>query len=444
MLDTAPDPGASRAESVTCCIAGCGPAGALLGLLLARAGVEVLVLEKHADFFRDFRGDTIHPSTLEIIEELGLLEAFSALPHRRVYQLKVVTDRGVATVVNLGELRLRHPYVAFVPQWDFLDFITDEARKCPTFTLRMEAEVVDTVREDGRVSGVRYRTPDGDAHEVRAALTVAADGRSSALARSAGLTPVRYGAPMDVLWFRISRRPSDPEDSFGRLTRGRLLAMINRTDYWQIGYVIPKGSQDRLRAAGLDALRSSVAELLPFLSDRVDELATWDDVRTLVVQVDRLRRWHVPGLLCIGDAAHAMSPIGGVGINLAIQDAVAAANILAAPLLDGTLGEDDLARVQRRRWLPTVAIQSLQRLMQRVLIGRLLAGRDVGRPPLPLRYAAKVGFLRRIPARLLATGLRPEHVRVGRAPGGGDSAAALSPQEEAARSGGAPVSARRP
>jgi len=399
-------------EAVTCAIAGCGPAGALLGLLLARAGIDVLVLEKHEDFFRDFRGDTIHPSTIEIIEELGLLDELSALPQRRTGRLEAVTDTGTATLADFGELDLRHPYIAFVPQWDFLDLLTDEARCYPTFTLRMGAEVLDVRRGGGgRVTGVSYRDREGATHEVDATLTVATDGRDSDVRRSVGLVPVGYGAPMDILWFRLSRSHGDREGTFGRITAGRFAAMIDRGDYWQVAYAIPKGADAKLRAQSIDTLRESVADLMPFLADRTHELRGWDDVRSLEVQVNRLRRWHAPGLLLIGDAAHAMSPIGGVGINLAIQDAVAAANLLVEPLRSGRVTERALARVRRRRWLPTVVTQTVQRVVQRRLLGPVLQGQGPGAALGPLRRVARLGFVRRLPARLVGVGVLPEHVR---------------------------------
>ena len=402
---------ATERATTTCCIAGCGPAGAILGLLLARAGIDVLVLEKHDDFFRDFRGDTIHPSTLTVIDELGLGARFADVPQQHVSQLRVLTDQGLVSIADLRELRVHHPYIAFVPQWDFLDFVTDAAKELPTFELRMGSEVTDVLEEGGRVTGVRYRSADGN-HEVNATLTVATDGRDSAVRRSAGLEPVTYGAPMDVLWFRLSREESDPGETFGRFAAGHIVAMIHRGDYWQVGYVIPKGSDVTLRAGGIETLRASLAELLPGFVQRVRrEPASWDDVKTLEVQVNRLRRWHQPGLLCIGDAAHAMSPVGGVGINLAVQDAVAAANLLAEPLRRGTPSERDLARVTRRRWLPTVVTQAFQRAVQRRLLAPVLRGGG-GRPPRALRYLARVPFVRRVPVRLLGVGVLPEHVRV--------------------------------
>ena len=411
-----------QADQVTCCIAGCGPAGAMLGLLLARAGIDVLVLEKYEDFLRDVRGDTIHPSTLEVIDELGLLEAFSTIPQQRVSKLEIVTDSATVTAADFGKLDVRHPYIAFVPQWDFLDFITDEARRYPTFELRMGAEVLDVTRRGGRVTGVRYRSPDG-VHEVAATLTVATDGRASDVRHSVGLEPVAYGAPMDVLWFRLSRRPSDANGLFGRVTSGRFAAMIDRGDYWQVAFGIPKGTDAALRSGRIEGLRDSLTSMMPWLADRVGELRGWEDVRSLEVQVNRLRRWHLPGLLLIGDAAHAMSPVGGVGINLAIQDAVATANLLVGPLTRGAVTERDLRRVQRRRWLPTAVTQLFQRAVQRRLVAPVLGGQDPRAAFGPLRHVARIGFVRRLPARLVGVGVLPEHVRTPRvtAPAGGSA-----------------------
>ena len=313
---------------VACCIAGCGPAGAMLGLLLARAAVEVLVLEKHADFLRDFRGDTLHRSTLQLFDELGLGERLLDLPHQKAPVVGVTTDAGEFTLADFRALSGRHRYIAFMPQLDFLDFVVGQAQQLPTFRLRMRAEALGVLEEAGRVVGLTYRDQDGSVRQVRAQLTVAADGRDSGLRRSAGLRPRAFGAPVDVLWFRLSRRPDDPTQSFGRLAAGHLLVLLDRGGYWQIAYVIPKDAADKLHEVGLARFRASVAELVPFLADRVGELRSWDDVRVLRVHVDRLRRWFRPGLLCIGDAAHAMSPIGGVGINLAVHDAVATANLL--------------------------------------------------------------------------------------------------------------------
>ncbi|MQA83778.1 MAG: FAD-dependent oxidoreductase [Streptosporangiales bacterium] len=399
-------------ESTTCCIVGGGPAGAMLGLLLARAGVDVVVLEKHADFLRDFRGDTVHPSTLELLDELGLAERFAELPQEHAPTLSMVTDEGPVTVAEFSALRHPHPYIAFVPQWDFLAMLTDEAGRYPTFTLKMQAEAHDLIREGGRVRGVRYRDRDGE-HELRAQLTVAADGRHSALRCAAGLTPVGYGVPMDVVWFRLSRRESDPRQEVAlRLVTGGLMAYIGRGTYWQIAYIVLKGGYERLMSAGLDVLRAEIVSRLPFLADRVGELADWNDLSVLDVRIDRLRRWYVPGLLCIGDAAHAMSPVGGVGINLAIQDAVAAANLLAEPLLRGHTSVDDLAKVQQRREMPAAATQWMQRVLQARFIGPLLRGTRPPVPPLPARLLSHFRPGRHLIAHLIGVGARPEHVRL--------------------------------
>ena len=412
---------------VACCIAGCGPAGAMLGLLLARAGVEVLVLEKHADFLRDFRGDTLHPSTLRLFDELGLAEQLLRLPHQQAPVVAVTTDAGDFTLADFRRLPGPYKFIAFMPQWDFLDFVVDQARRLPTFRLRTRAEALRVVEEAGRVVGLTYRDQDGSVRQVRARLTVAADGRDSGLRRSSGLRPKVFGAPMDVLWFRLPRRSTDPTQTFGRLSDGHLLVLIDRGGYWQIAYVIPKGAAGELQRLGLVRLRASVAELVPFLADRVQELRGWDDVRTLRVQVDRLRRWFKPGLLCIGDAAHAMSPIGGVGINLAVHDAVATANLLTRPLRDRTLSTRHLARVQLRRILPTVVIQLGQRAIQERVLSPLLAGRLPATPPLVLRALRRYPILQAIPARLIGVGVLPEHVRTAARSGTQQPAARAAP-----------------
>jgi 2-polyprenyl-6-methoxyphenol hydroxylase-like FAD-dependent oxidoreductase len=383
----------------------------MLGLLLARAGVEVLVLEKHADFLRDFRGDTLHPSTLRLFDELGLAGELLSLPHRKAPVVEVTTDAGDFTLADFRRLPGSHRYIAFMPQWDFLDFVVAQARRLPGFQLRMQAEALAVLEERGRVVGVTYRDQAGAEHQVRARLTVAADGRDSGLRRSAGLRPRVFGAPIDVLWFRLPRRPSDPRQSFGRLAAGHLLVLIDRGAHWQIAYAIAKDTTAALQAAGLPRFRASVAELVPFLADRVGELTGWEDVRLLRVQVNRLRRWFRPGLLCIGDAAHAMSPVGGVGINLAVHDAVAAANRLAGPLRDGTVSSRHLAAVQLRRMLPTMVIQRGQRTIQDRFLSPLLAGRRSARPPLVLRVLRRYPVLQAIPARIVGIGILPEHVR---------------------------------
>jgi 2-polyprenyl-6-methoxyphenol hydroxylase-like FAD-dependent oxidoreductase len=405
-----------RAETVSmrCCIAGGGPAGMMLGFLLARAGVDVLVLEKHADFLRDFRGDTLHPSTLEVMHELGLLEGLLRLPHQKVTRLKGQFGDLALTVADFTHLRTRCRFVAFMPQWDFLNFIAGEGARYPGFQLRMGAEVTDLVQDTNGIVGLRAHTADGPL-EIRASLVVGADGRHSVV-RTRGSLPVEeFGAPMDVLWFRLSRRSDDPEDPIGRFDTGRIFIMLNRGEYWQCGFVIPKGSRDQLRARGLAAYRESVAQLAPFVADRVGELQDWEAIKLLTVQVDRLRRWYRPGLLCLGDAAHAMSPVGGVGINLAIQDAVAAANLLVGPLRAGQLTTEDLRRVQERREWPTRVTQRAQLFIQNRVIKRVLGAADRLLPPPPIRLLARFPFLARIPARLIGLGVRPEHANTPRA-----------------------------
>jgi len=401
---------AAEKVSVQCCIAGGGPAGIMLGLLLARAGVEVLLLEKHADFLRDFRGDTIHPSTLEVMHELGLLEDLLKLPHQKAPRLNAQVGGLALTVADFTHLPTRCGFIAFMPQWDFLNFLAERGARYPTFKLRMRAEVTGLIEEAGRIVGLHATTPDGPL-EVRTSLVVAADGRHSVVRARAGLQVDEFGAPMDVLWFRLFRRPGDPENPVARFDMGRIFIMLNRGEHWQCGFVIPKGSLDQLQARGLQAYRESVAQLAPFVADRVGELRDWDEVKLLTVRVDRLRQWSRQGLLCIGDAAHAMSPVGGVGINLAIQDAIAAANLLAAPLRAGRLTTEDLSRVQRRREWPTRITQRLQIFMQNRVIRRVLGSAEQIAPPFAIRLVARFPFLSRIPARLIGIGVRPEHVQ---------------------------------
>jgi 2-polyprenyl-6-methoxyphenol hydroxylase-like FAD-dependent oxidoreductase len=381
----------------------------MAGLLMARAGVSTVLLEKHGDFLRDFRGDTIHPSTLEVMDELGLLEAFLQRPHQEVTTLSGNVGDTLVKVADFTHLPTRCKFVAFMPQWDFLNFLVEEAKRYPTFDLRMQASAEELLWDDDRVAGVRARTPDGPL-EIRAGLTIAADGRESIIRRRAGLDPIELGAPMDVLWLRLTKHGNDPHETFGYIRDGRIMALIDRGTYWQCAYVIPKGSLEELRARGLDEFRRQIGALVPFLSDRVQEIQQWEDAKLLTVRVNRLRQWFRPGLLCIGDAAHAMSPIGGVGINLAIQDAVAAANILAAKLLRGGVTVQDLRAVQQRREWAARLTQTLQLFIQSRVIGRVLSD---GRAPLLRRLPALVRwlpFLPRIPGRLVGLGFRPEHV----------------------------------
>jgi 2-polyprenyl-6-methoxyphenol hydroxylase-like FAD-dependent oxidoreductase len=393
-----------------CFIAGGGPAGMMLGFLLARAGIDVVVLEKHADFFRDFRGDTIHPSTLEIMHELGVLDDFLKRPHQELSVLKGKIGDDDVTLADFSHLPTRCKFIAFMPQWDFLDFLAEKAKRYSGFHLKMQAEVVGLLIENDVVVGVKAKTPQGEL-QIRADLVVGADGRHSVVRDLAGLEREDYGAPMDVLWLRLSKRPSDASQALGRIQAGRLLVMLDRCEYWQCAYVIPKGGFEDLQRRGLPAFRQSIVELNPALADRVGEIKSWDDVKLLTVVVDRLKRWYRPGLLCIGDAAHAMSPVGGVGINLAIQDAVAAANILTEPLLGGTLSLDDLKAVQKRRDWPTRVTQRLQLTIQKQLIARALAADADFTPPPFVRALSAFPWLSRIPARLIGMGVRPEHVR---------------------------------
>ena len=401
---------ATQSISTTCCVVGGGPAGMMLGFLLARAGIKTTVLEKHADFLRDFRGDTVHPSTLQMMHELGLLEDFLKLPHSKVDHVSMQIGADTVRIALLG-LPTICKYIAFMPQWDFLNFVAARGRRYSSFDLRMRTEGTGLIEEGGRVIGVRARSPEGEV-EIRADLVVGCDGRHSNIRDAAGFKSDDLGAPMDVLWFRLPRQTADGADVVGHIESGRMLIMLDRDDYWQCAFVIPKGSIDAVKAKGLEAFRAGVADMAPFkLGDRVDAIASWDDVKLLTVTVDLLRRWYRKGLLCIGDAAHAMSPIGGVGINLAVQDAVAAANLLAEPLRRGAVSEETLAAVQKRRSFPTRATQRLQLVMQNNLIGPALAGSGK-RPRAPLLMKMlQWPLLRLIPARALALGFRPEHIR---------------------------------
>jgi 2-polyprenyl-6-methoxyphenol hydroxylase-like FAD-dependent oxidoreductase len=393
-----------------CCIVGGGPAGMMLGFLLARAGVEVVVLEKHADFFRDFRGDTIHPSTLELMHELGILADFLKRPHSEVSQMVGQIGDETIPVADFSHLPTKCKFIAFMPQWDFLDFIKEHASRYPTFKLLMDAEVIDLIETGNSVVGVRARTPEGDL-EIRADLVVGADGRHSIVRDRAGLEIESLGAPIDVLWFRLSRKPDDPGQALGRFVAGKIMVMLNRDTYWQCGFVIPKGAFEEIKHRGLEAFRKDIVGVASFLNDRVGELQDWEPVKLLTVAVDRLRRWYRAGLLCIGDSAHAMSPVGGVGINLAIQDAVAAANILARPLSQGWVSLSHLQKVQWRRELPTRLTQWAQVQVQERVLGRVLGNSQRAAAPAFLKLFKKYPMLQRIPARLIGVGVRPEHVR---------------------------------
>ena len=395
--------------ATTCCIAGGGPAGVMLGFLLARAGVKVAVLEKHADFFRDFRGDTIHPSTLELMFELGLLDQFLQLPHNKVDHMTALIGAERIAAVDLTHLPTRCKYIALMPQWDFLNFIAAQGKRYPTFDLHMSTEATGLIEEGGRVVGLVAKGPDG-ALSIRADLVVGCDGRHSTVREKAGLKSDDYGAPMDVLWFRLSRKETDESETFGHFEAGAMMIMLNRGDYWQCAYVIPKGGIEKVKAEGLDAFRKRVLFMSPFLGDRVDDLKSFDDIKLLTVAVDRLRQWWRPGLICIGDAAHAMSPIGGVGVNMAIQDAVASANRLAAPLKAGTVSDEDLRAIEARRTFPMRFTQGLQLMIQKRIISPTLASTQRPKPPLLFKIVGAVPLLQRIPGRLLAVGVRPEHI----------------------------------
>jgi 2-polyprenyl-6-methoxyphenol hydroxylase-like FAD-dependent oxidoreductase len=398
-----------RTQQSTCCVVGGGPAGMMLGLLLARQGVDVVVLEKHADFLRDFRGDTIHPSTLEVIAELGWLDEFLRLPHTKLSQVTVDMKGGPITFADFRKLPARCRYIAFMPQWDFLDYLADKASHYSGFRLVRRAEVTDLIEESGRIVGVRAQTPDGPL-DVRADLVVGADGRHSAVRERAGLDPVASSPPMDVLWFRISRHAEETVPFF-QSGPGSVLICIDRGEYWQIAYVIPSGSYAAVKTAGLDVFRANIAKIVPAFADRVTEIGDWDDIRLLSVRVDRLRHWYRPGLLCLGDAAHAMSPAGGVGINLAIQDAVAAANILGTAFGNGGPTTSDLRRIQRRRELPTRRTQAVQVRALRGLYPKNPQDDPSERPPLVFRLFRVLPPLRHLIGRFIGVGVRPEHVR---------------------------------
>ena len=396
-------------ERTTCAVVGGGPAGMVLGLLLARAGVEVTVLEKHADFLRDFRGDTVHPTTQDLLDELGLGARFAELPLSKLEKVVFEMNDERVVVADLRRLRIAHPYIAMVPQWDLLNLLAEAGRAEPGYTLRMQTEATGLIHESGRVEGVRYRTADGVTGELRADLTVATDGRWSVLRAAAGLRPKEFRVPIDAWWFRLPRQPGEDAAISLRMRPGQVASVVNREGYFQIAYMAQKGTDQQLRARGVERFRQGVAELLPSLADRLDSLVSMDDVKHLDIRVNRLPRWHVDGLLCLGDAAHAMSPIGGVGINLAIQDAVATAALLAEPLRRGAITVGQLARVRRRRLMATILLQGLQGLLHTTIVGPVVRGERLG-PPKPF-----VALMRRVPpasfitSYLIAIGFRPEH-----------------------------------
>ncbi|CAM4062816.1 FAD-dependent oxidoreductase [Nocardia ninae] len=400
-------------EHTTCLVVGGGPAGMILGLLLARAGVEVTVLEKHKDFLRDFRGDTVHPTTLDLLDELGLGAEFAKLPSRKLEQIQLATASGLQTFASLRDLPGKHKYIAMVPQWDLLDLLARAAQQEPTFRLRMNTEATELIWSDGKVAGVGYRTTDGGTGEIRADLTVACDGRGSVLRGAAGLPSRNWPTPMDVWWFRLPRTEIDPAGAVPIVTAHRAAVLLDRGDYWQCATLIAKGTDAVARRGPVEEIMRTMADAVPWLKDRVDALTSWDEVKLLDVQLDRLTTWYSGGLLFIGDAAHAMSPVGGVGINLAVQDAVAAARILAAPLLSKSVSTRDLAKVQRRRTLPTVVTQGMQRILHaRVLRPALQGGINIAnapQAPLPVRVLRRIPVVRSIPPFLIARGVLPEH-----------------------------------
>jgi 2-polyprenyl-6-methoxyphenol hydroxylase-like FAD-dependent oxidoreductase len=394
-----------------CCIVGGGPAGMMLGYLLGRAGVETLVLEKHDDFFRDFRGDTVHPSTLQVMDELGLIEGFLKLPHQRLQKMDGKFGGASIRIADLSRLKVNYPFIAFMPQWDFLNFLRESGKRFSALKVLMNAEATDLIWSGGAVVGLQARTPDGPV-EIRADLTIGCDGRHSMVRQRADLEVEEIGAPMDVLWFRSGKPAGETESVFARVEAGKMMVTFDRGDYWQCAYVIAKGQYDAVKARGLDAFRDDVISMAPILKSGISDVKTWDDVKLLTVAINRLKRWTRAGLLCIGDAAHAMSPVGGVGVNLAVQDAVATANLLAAKLASGCPDENELDAVRRRREFPTRMTQTMQVVAQNNIISVALdsANRDL-RVPLPIQLINAVPWLQGITARFIGLGVRPEHVR---------------------------------
>jgi len=393
-----------------CCIVGGGPAGMMLGYLLGRAGIDTLVLEKHADFFRDFRGDTVHPSTLQVMDELGLIDGFLKLPHQQLQKMDGKFGSTSIRIADLGRLKVKYPFIAFMPQWDFLNFLRDSGKRFASLKVLMNADATDLIRSGDAVVGVRANTPEGTV-EIRADLTIGCDGRHSIVRQRANLEVEEIGAPMDVLWFRAGKGAGETENLFARVEAGKMMVTFDRGDYWQCAYVIAKGQYDAVKARGLDAFRGDVTGMAPILGSGISDVKTWDDVKLLTVAINRLKRWTLPGLLCIGDAAHAMSPVGGVGVNLAVQDAVATANLLAARLASGCPSEDELDAVRRRRGFPVRITQAMQVMVQNNLISVALKPGD--RPlkvPFFARVINAVPWLQGVTARFIALGARPEHV----------------------------------
>ncbi|MFB6449182.1 FAD-dependent oxidoreductase [Bradyrhizobium tunisiense] len=406
----------NRTRKVRCCIVGGGPAGMMLGYLLGRAGIEVVVLEKHADFFRDFRGDTVHPSTLQVMDELGLIDGFLKLPHQRLQKMDGLFGGTPVRIADLSRLHTRYPFIAFMPQWDFLNFLREAGRRFASLEVMMCTEAVDLIRRGEAIAGVRAKTPDG-LIDIEADLTIACDGRHSTVRERAGLAVEEIGAPMDVLWFRAGRKPDETENVFARVEPGKMMITFDRGDYWQCAYVIAKGQFDAVKARGLSALLDDVVRMAPILKSGIAEVKSFDDVKLLTVAINRLARWTRPGLLCIGDAAHAMSPIGGVGVNLAVQDAVATANLLADKMQHGCPSETDLDAIRRRREFPVKVTQRMQVIVQNNIIsGALQSGDRPLKVPLIVRLITALPWLQGIPARLLALGVRPEHVHSKAAP----------------------------
>ena len=403
-----PSEPARRSLAVQCCIVGGGPAGMMLGSLLGRAGIKTVVLEKHADFFRDFRGDTVHPSTMQVMLELGLLDDFLKIPHQQLTQMQGMFGSTPVQIADLSRLNTACPFIALMPQWDFLNFLDTKGARFPGLQVLKSTEATELVRDGARITGVVAATPQGPLH-ISADLTVACDGRHSILREQAGLKIEDIGAPIDVLWFRVGKRKTDSDGIFARLHRGQMMVTIDRDDYWQCAYVIAKGRIDDIKAREIDAFRENVVSLVPILRDHIDDVKSWDDVKLLTVRIDRLTQWALPGLLCIGDAAHAMSPVGGVGVNLAVQDAVAAANILFDKFGAGGPSIEDLEGVQKRRLFPTRMTQTMQTVVQDRIINRALSGEDL-KPPLAVRVINALPWLQGLTARLLGIGVRPEHV----------------------------------